>query len=68
MTYFGPTRAEMKFRLFTSILALALIAMAFVIRGLPGEAQHMALATFAMAFLTGSALLSMARLRKWDDG
>ena len=67
MTYFRPTRADMMFRLSVSIIGLAFMAVALAFRGLPVDAQPMVLTTIALAFLAGSALLSIAKLRHWDD-
>ena len=39
MTHFGPTRAEMKFRLCVSLLGLCLVACGLLLRGFPGDPQ-----------------------------
>ena len=67
MTQFGPTRAEMKFRLFLSLLGLILIAAAVTVRGVPAEQQFWVLLMLAIAFLSGSAAMSGAKLRDLDE-
>ena len=67
VTYFRPTRADMMFRLFVSILGFALLAFALAFRGMPVDAQSILMLTLALAFLAASALISVSRLRHWDD-
>ncbi len=67
MTDIEPTRDEMKFRLFVSVLGIALILLGVALRGLPAEAQLQQLLLLAFAFLAGSAVLSAAKLRRLTD-
>lgn len=67
MTPFGPTRAEIKFRLFISFLGLLFIALAVAWRGVPTESQVSTFLLIAFAFLLASAWVSGVKLRRLDD-
>ena len=67
MDYFGPTKAEMKFRLLVSLTGLAMIVCGVALRGFPGDAQHQTLLAIAVAFLIGSALMSGSKLKRLEE-
>lgn len=67
MTHFGPTRAEMKFRLVFSVLALLMIVLAVSLRGLPVESTNLSLLLLVSIFLGGSAGVSFVRLSQFDQ-
>lgn len=64
MTHFGPTRAELKFRLFVSLLGLAMIIFALLLRGMPVEIGHVLLLFTASVFLGSSAGFSLMGLSR----
>ena len=67
MTYFGPTRAEMIFRISMSILGLILLGAAVALRGIPDEFFSLLLLTAATTFFLGSAAISGLRLKRLDE-
>lgn len=67
MTYFGPTRAEMKFRLTVSVLGLLIFVAAILLRGLPGEPENLQLAGLVFLFLALSAGLSGVKLKRLSE-
>ncbi len=67
MTYFGPTRGDMKFRLTVSITGLVLLVVAVALRGLPSETQYAQLVALAMVFLIASAWISARGLGRLKD-
>ena len=67
MTYFGPSRGEMKFRLTISLTGLILVVIAVAMRGLPGEAVNAQLGALAVVFLIGSAWNSARGMQRMKD-
>ena len=79
MTYFGPTRGDMKFRLTVSLTGLILLVVAVALRGLPGETQdgcvagrrrrsaYAQLVALALVFLIASAWISARGLGRLKD-
>lgn len=65
MSRFGPTRAELRFRLVFSLAGLALLIAAYASRGISGIAS-LEIAIFGSAFFGGSALWCIWQLRKKD--
>lgn len=65
---FGPTRRELKFRLFVSLGGLALMVSALVLRGVPTGPAFVEVVGIAGLFFGGTAVWSIRQLlRKGPD-
>lgn len=64
MSKFGPSRAEIKFRLWASLAGLALLAVALLVGGLPMGPAAFEIIAIAGAFFGGTFIWSLVKLRK----
>ncbi len=67
MSKFGPSRAEVKFRLWASLGGLALLAVALLVGGLPMGPAAFEIIVIAGAFFGGTLVWSIWKLRKLPD-
>lgn len=67
MAKFGPSRAEVKFRLWVSIAGLGLLALALLLGGLPLGPAAFEVIAIAGAFFGGTFVWSVLKLRKGDQ-
>jgi hypothetical protein len=67
MSKFGPTRSEIKFRLWTSLAGLALLLTALLLRGVPSGPAMFEVVGIAGAFFGGTFIWSLRKLRQKDD-
>ncbi|MFK7744420.1 MAG: hypothetical protein AB8B47_05160 [Roseobacter sp.] len=67
---FGPTRSELKFRLYVSIAGLAMLIGAIVFRGLPTGPAMFEVVAIAGAFFGGTLIWTLRKLtqKDRDDG
>ena len=63
MSKFGPSRSEIKFRMYVSLIGLALLVAALVFRGLPTGPAMIEVVGIAGAFFGGTLILSIVKLR-----
>lgn len=68
MSKYGPTRSELKFRLWVSLAGLLLLVGALVFRGLPLSIAMVEVVGIAIAFFGGTFLWTLVKLRKKDGG
>lgn len=64
MSKFGPSRSEIKFRLYASIVGLALLFGAIAFRGLPRGPAMFEVVAIAGAFFGGTLIWSVVKLRR----
>ena len=64
MSKFGPSRSEIKFRLFVSLAGLALLVGAIAFRGLPRGPAMFEVVGIAGAFFGGTLIWSLMKLRR----
>ena len=64
MNRFGPTRAELRFRLWFSLAGLALMLVALFVRGIPTGPAIIEIVGMAGLFFGGSALWSARQLQR----
>jgi hypothetical protein len=62
MNKYGPTRAELKFRIVVSILGLAFMGFAVWYRGVPDGPALVEVVGLAGVFFGGTLILSLRRL------
>jgi hypothetical protein len=67
MSKFGPSRSEIKFRLWMSILGLALLIAAVGYRGMPSGPAMFEVVGIAGAFFGGTFIWSLWKLRHTDE-
>jgi len=63
MSKFGPSRSEIKFRMYVSLIGLALLVAALVFRGLPTGPAMIEVVGIAGAFFGGTLIWSIVKLR-----
>lgn len=63
MSKFGPSRSEIKFRMYVSLIGLALLVAALVFRGLPTGPAMIEVVGIAGAFFGGTLVWSIIKLR-----
>lgn len=63
MSKYGPSRSEIKFRMYVSLLGLALLVAALVFRGLPTGPAMIEVVGIAGAFFGGTLIWSIVKLR-----
>lgn len=64
MSKFGPSRSEVKFRMYASLAGLSLLAAALLFRGLPAGPAMIEVVGIATAFFGGTLVWSITKLRK----
>lgn len=64
MNKFGPTRSEIKFRLWVSIAGLCFLALAIAFRGLPTGPAMFEVIVIAGGFFGGTLMWSIVKLRR----
>lgn len=64
MSKYGPSRSELKFRLYASVVGLALLAGALIFRGLPTGPAMFEVVGIAGAFFGGTFIWALRRLRR----
>jgi len=64
MSKFGPSRSEIKFRLYVSCAGLALLMGAILFRGLPTGPAMFEVVVIAGGFFGGTLVWSILKLRK----
>lgn len=64
MSKFGPSRAEIRFRLWASVAGLAFLACAIALRGFPKGPAMFEVIGIAGAFFGGTFVWSLLKLRK----
>ncbi|MEE4189639.1 MAG: hypothetical protein V2I76_14495 [Roseobacter sp.] len=67
MSNFGPSRPEIRFRLWVSIAGLALLVLAVTLRGLPTGIAMFEVVGIAGAFFGGTLIWSIIKLRSGKD-
>ena len=67
MSKFGPSRSEIRFRLYTSIAGLLLLLGAVAFRGLPKGPAMFEVVGIAGAFFGGTLVWSIVKLRAMKD-
>jgi hypothetical protein len=67
MSRFGPTRGELRFRLWVSIAGLGLMAVALFSRGVPSGPAFVEVVGMAGLFFGGTAIWTLRQLRKRKD-
>ncbi len=68
MKRFGPSRSEIRFRLWFSLAGLALLGSAVVLRGFPIGPAMFEVIVIAGAFFGGSAIWCLVALARADRG
>ena len=68
MKKFGPSRGEIRFRLWASVAGLAFLAGALLFRGLPTGPAMIEVVGIAGAFFGGTFVWSLRQLRARDRG
>ena len=63
MSKFGPSRSEIKFRMYVSLIGLALLVAALVFRGLPTGPAMIEVVGIAGAFFGVTLIWSIVKLR-----
>lgn len=63
MSKFRPSRSEIKFRMYVSLIGLALLVAALVFRGLPTGPAMIEVVGIAGAFFGGTLVWSIIKLR-----
>ena len=63
MSKFGPSRSEIKFRMYVSLIGLALLVAALVFRGLPTGPAMIEVVGIAGVFFGGTLVWSIIKLR-----
>lgn len=66
MSKYGPSRGELKFRLWVSVAGLCMLIGAIVFRGLPTGPAMFEVVAVAGAFFGGTFLWTLRRLMKGD--
>ncbi len=66
MRKFGPTKADLKFRLAFSLAGLAMMVGAILYRGMPTDIAMFEILGIATAFFGGSAIWTIRKLIKKD--
>ena len=66
MSKFGPTRGEVKFRLYASIAGLAFLVFAIALRGTPRGPAMFEVIGIAGTFFGGTLIWSLLKLRRMD--
>ena len=64
MSKFGPSRSEIRFRLFVSLAGLVLLLGAIAFRGLPRGPAMFEVVGIAGAFFGGTLVWSLIKLRR----
>ena len=67
MSKFGPTRQEIRFRLWVSVVGLALLTAALIYRGVPTGPAMFEVVIIAGGFFGGTLVWSILKLRKMDQ-
>ncbi|WP_227268298.1 hypothetical protein [Roseobacter weihaiensis] len=67
MTKYGPSRSELKFRLWVSVAGLAMLVGALLFRGLPTGPAMFEIVGITGAFFGGTLLWTLRQLRKHGD-
>lgn len=62
MSKFGPSRSELKFRLWVSVAGLAMLAAALVFRGLPTGPAMFEVVGIAGAFFGGTFVWTLRKM------
>ena len=66
MSKFGPSRSEIRFRLFASVAGLAMLIAAVAIRGIPRGPAMFEVVGIAGAFFGGTLIWSLLKLRQMN--
>lgn len=64
MSKFGPSRSEIKFKMYASLIGLSLLVAALAFRGLPTGPAMFEVVGIAGAFFGGTLVWSIVKLRK----
>lgn len=67
MNRFGPSRSEIRFRLYASIAGLGLLAAAIAFRGVPSGPAMFEVVGIAGVFFGGTVVWSLVKLRHTSD-
>jgi hypothetical protein len=67
MSKFGPSRSEIRFRLWASIAGLAFLIVAVMLRGPPSGIAMFEVVAIAGAFFGGTLIWSIVKLRGGKD-
>jgi hypothetical protein len=67
MRKYGPSRSEIKFRLWASLAGLAFLLAALLLRGVPSGPAMFEVVGIAGAFFGGTFIWSLHKLRQEDD-
>lgn len=68
MTRYGPSRSELKFRLWVSVAGLAMLVGALLFRGLPTGPAMFEIVGITGAFFGGTLLWTLRQLLKQSGG
>lgn len=66
MSKFGPSRSEVRFRLWASVAGLGLLVGALAFRGIPTGPAMFEVVGIAGAFFGGTLIWSIMKLRRMD--
>ncbi len=67
MSKFGPSRSEIKFRLYASLAGLAMLILAIAFRGIPTGPAMFEVVGIAGAFFGGTLIWSLLKLRRMNN-